>query len=575
MTPTQKNRDTQKNLPSADVPASVPASVRVIALLCSASVAMLWLAQPPLKFWPLAFVAICPWLRVISIKAVFDRRVYMTIFVVSTGYWMLSLQGLRHANIAIYPAWIALSAYLALYHVAFILLSRRLVQRNVNIMAAAPLAWLTTELIRNYLITGISVLMLGHTMADVPPMIQVADLAGTYAVGWVLMVVNIAVYQMIAWRKSELKPRPAIAAVFVALIYLAATGIYGVYRLNQPIGRALATFVLLQRNETVEFPQPMEREREIFQNYAIQAIDAVQASKQTVDAVVWPESMFTGEAPWLVLEDDFVVPPGASVDDVMMGRDEFVAAIDRGRSYVTDRARDMGRLMASPADQPGSIRSTPPHLIAGSGVLRYGQRISSYSGVLHFDPDGHVEDWYGKTHLVMVGEYIPIVSWIPGLKKLIPPEVGLATGDGPVRMNVGDTVVSPNICIETAVERVTIKQVGNPDLPPADVVVNVTNDGWFDHSSVIDHHLRCVQLVAVGCRRPILSSANNGPTAWIDARGKVVQKLPTGSTGHIVATPTDNDRTSFYVKVGDWPIWLLTLISVTFAFRPIKSAGKP
>ncbi len=92
-----------------------------------------------------------------------------------------------------------------------------------------------------------------------------------------------------------------------------------------------------------------------------------------------------------------------------------------------------------------------------------------------------------------------------------------------------------------------------------DVVVTVTNDGWFDDSSVIDHHLRCGQLVAVGCRRPLLSAANNGPTAWIDSRGQIVDRLPKGINGAVIASPRQDDRTSLYVRIGDWPARLCVL----------------
>ena len=121
----------------------------------------------------------------------------------------------------------------------------------------------------------------------------------------------------------------------------------------------------------------------------------------------------------------------------------------------------------------------------------------------------------------------------------MPPELGLKTGAGPKRFEINGKSVSPNVCIETAVERVTVNQLRqlrqSGGLP--DVIVTVTNDGWFDDSSVIDHHRRCAQLVAVGCRRPILSAANNGPTVWIDSRGQVIEQVANRSNGVLIATP--------------------------------------
>ena len=104
-------------------------------------------------------------------------------------------------------------------------------------------------------------------------------------------------------------------------------------------------------------------------------------------------------------------------------------------------------------------------------------------------------------------------------------------------MQVQQTSVLPVICIETAVERVVIRQMNQlrDQQKSVDLLVTVTNDGWFDDSSVIDHHLRCGQLVAVASRCPMLSAANNGPTAWIDSNGRIVEQIDTGGAGAIIA----------------------------------------
>ena len=96
-----------------------------------------------------------------------------------------------------------------------------------------------------------------------------------------------------------------------------------------------------------------------------------------------------------------------------------------------------------------------------------------------------------------------------------------------------------------------------------DVIVTVTNDGWFDSTSVIDHHLRCAQMVAIACRRPVLSAANNGPTAWIDSRGQIVERLDTGDSGAVIATPTRDERISLVVRMGDWPAAATLILAVT------------
>ena len=181
--------------------------------------------------------------------------------------------------------------------------------------------------------------------------------------------------------------------------------------------------------------------------------------------------------------------------------------------------------------------------------------------MVHVSPEAKVAGWYGKNHLVMFGEYVPLLPGIPGLRELIPAGLGVTPGEGATVFEVNDTAIVPSVCIETAVERVMVNHLSelHSNQTRADVIVTVTNDGWFDDSSILDHHRRCAQLVAVGTRRPVLSSANNGPTVWIDSCGRLVESLPAGTDGAIIATPLRDSRTSFYVRIGDLPAKLLAV----------------
>lgn len=518
---------------------------------------LLWLAQPPLGIWPIVFVALVPWICVIESTKKLQRRDWAMLLAASTGYWLLSLQGLRFAHPLMFIPWIALSIYLALYHLIFIWIARRLADRKVALMISVPVAWVTTELMRNYLLTGISVLMLGHHLADVPTLIQIADLQGTYAVSFLIALVNVAATLSFKKIREGRQIEGMVLTSVISVAMLCLTCGYGFYRLSAKPGQSLATFALLQRDQQVDYGHSLEREIEMFQNYGRQAISAANQSPKSVDAIVWPESMYSGGAPWMFLEDDFKVP-----EESIMGRVEFREAVLDRQQYIEVRNRSMLSLIERNGERPA--------ILGGCGVQRFGESTDSYSAVVHADSSGKVVDWYGKTHLVMFGEYIPVIPWLPIAKDWVPRGMGLATGKNSKRFQILDTIVSPNICIETAVERVTINQIGSDPMKPADVVVTVTNDGWFDDSSVIEHHLRCVQLVAAGCRRPVLSAANNGPTAWIDDRGRIVKKLDTGAEGTIIATPRASRVTSIYCSVGDIPTRLLAAACLVCVLLPSR-----
>ncbi|TWU54858.1 Apolipoprotein N-acyltransferase [Rubripirellula tenax] len=527
-----------------------------IAQIAMISAVMLWVTGPPLGWWPVAFVAVIPWLFLIATDTPLDRRGYLAIWLTSTVYWLVTLQGLRHAHPAMYLCWILLAAYLAVYHVAFVGICRRAVARRIPLYVAAPIVWVATELIRNYFLTGISAAMLGHALVGVPMMIQIADLFGSYGIGMVLMCCNVATFLQFRRYRGNADRRSMLIATSIASLALIATCGYGYWRLSQPLGEPLATIALLQRDEEVVYEQSGERQEEIFRNYARQAIEAVGESDKPIDLVVWPESMFTGSATWMTAPPNAPVPKEASMTPA-----EFQAGIVEHQQYFNQRSRSIQQMMI--AAKPGR---KPPEFLAGCGVIRYDDPIELYSGVVHVGADGDLADWYGKTHLVLVGENIPWISQLPVIGSWIP---HLNVGEGGKRMHIAGIDVSPNICIETAVERVTVNQMRALSRTGAvpDVVVTVTNDGWFDDSSIIEHHLRCAQMVAVGIRRPIVSAANNGPTAQINSNGNVVARLATGVNETLIATPRADARDTVYVKIGDIPAWCCVIVTAFFIKR--------
>ena len=519
------------------------------------SIALLWLAQPPMQLWWLGFVALVPLLYLISLKRRLTKRDYLKVWIVLSVYWLVSLQGLRHAHPLMHGPWLALGGYLAVYQTLFVVFSRYLIHRGICALVVIPLVWVAQEYIRNYLLTGISVLMLGHVLVKVPVLVQIADLFGSYGVSAFLALVNLFVWQLIQlWRRQI--ERKEFAWVFaITLTTSVAVVAYGTYRINQQTGDSLARFALIQRSEKVEYVLDPERQIEMFQNYAASSVEAARQTPQIVDAYIWPESMYSATNPLVFLGPDAIVP---KVYDVT--QTEFETAARNQQLAFTERSSFLQSALRR--EQPDAIQA--PELIVGCGVIEYGKQLDVYSAVVNIDGNHQVETWYGKTHLVMFGEYIPILPSIPGLSSMVPAGMGLQSGDGGKLMQVGKTLVAPNVCIETAVERVAVNQMhefhAQGQMP--DVIVTVTNDGWFDNTSVIAHHLRCAQMVAIACRRPILSAANNGPTAWIDSRGQIVERLETGQTGFLIAQPTKDERLSLVVRIGDWPAAVTVILCV-------------
>lgn len=474
------------------------------------------------------------------------RRRAALVYFPMLAYWLVQLQGLRHAHPAMFLAFLAMAGYLAIYPVMFIWMSRRL-RRWFPIIAAAPLAWVATEVIRNYFATGISIGMLGHTWVGLPRVNWVASLGGTYAVSMLMMVTAAAIEQ--TYRSG----RWIDAAGIIPVALIAAIGSPSTDSATPQSAGELAnvppTVALVQRDEAVVYGHSVGREMAIFDAYVRQTIQSIGEHQATVDVVVWPESMLTGAVPWMIAEPEMIPPADAEISPA-----EFAAAIESQRQYFEARAREFQNRIASVNN------GVQPILVGGCGVVRYAERPYQYSGIVSVNESGKVSQWYGKRHLVMFGEYIPLIGSIPGLRNLIPPGLGVSVGENTSPLRIGKSSWLPTICIETAVERVACRAVATAiqNGQSVDAIVTVTNDGWFDHSTVVSHHRRAARMVAVASGRPILSSANGGPTMVINCNGGIEKSLPYHANSTLIASTPSQTRHTIYTQVGDWPWWLIT-----------------
>ena len=525
--------------------------------LAATGAVLLWLSQPPVGISVMAWIAVVPWLAYAS-RPSRSRRDQLHFFLIAMVYWTLTMQGIRHAHPAMYAALIAFGFYLACYSFALIVLVGQVARSHrFPIWLATPVIGTGLECLRNYLLTGISAVMLGHTQVHIAPMIQLADAFGSYGVTFLILFLNSSIYHALSTKMKTRTVcwRPIIFALLLVSINLG----YGIWRLRQADEAAKVqikrtTIALIGRDEEIVFIQDAQRELEIFDAYFQQSIEAAKKAAEGsgyLDAVVWPESMYTGSLPWLEIDKPKSKDAAFDLD--------MAALIEERRSDFRRRSAQVQSAIQRITGQPSN-----PHLIVGCSVVRYSESPRMYSGVVHVGDQGQVVQWYGKAHLVMFGEYIPLIDYLPFIHRFVPPGMGIAQGEGPISIEVGGLKLTPNVCIETAVERVVPRQVAELSerrLAP-EVIVSVTNDGWFDSSSIVEHHLRCSQLVAVTCRRPVLISANGGPTVWIDGSGRVIERIAFDENGSILAHIVTDGRWGLYQNIGDWPARVMAAVCV-------------
>ena len=189
--------------------------------------------------------------------------------------------------------------------------------------------------------------------------------------------------------------------------------------------------------------------------------------------------------------------------------------------------------------------------------------VQNFNSAAFLSRDGKLLGHYDKMHPVMFGEYVPLADRFPWLQKLTPLGDNLNSGDedkdyNPAVFTLGKLRIAPSICYETVLSHLIRDQINKLQAQGQEpnVLVNLTNDGWFWGSSELDMHLACAVFCAVECRKPLLIAANTGFSAWIDGDGRIKKQGPRRDADTLLAEVRLDPRSSWYRTHGDWPAGL-------------------
>ncbi len=235
-----------------------------------------------------------------------------------------------------------------------------------------------------------------------------------------------------------------------------------------------------------------------------------------VDLIVWPES----PAPFFINDPLF-------------------------RNPVSEMARETHTWVVT-----GAIGSTP--------VMQGGKSASQvFNSAALVSPSGDWTARYDKVHLVPFGEYLPfpqVFAFAGGLTK----EVGeFQHGASRAPLDAGGTLLGIFICYESVFPG-EVRQFADDG---AQVLVNLSNDGWYGDSGAYAQHLNQTRMRAIENDRWLLSATNTGVTASIDPYGRTVARLPRKERDALVAPYALTSVTTFYARHGDWFAWLCAIIS--------------
>lgn len=424
-----------------------------------------------------------------------------------------------------YLALALLAAYLGLYVAAYAAIVTWL-RRTLPPYgwAVAPFLWVTLELIRTYLFSGLPWALLGYSQYRWLSVIQLADITGVYGVSFLIVLINVALAEVILWfvhRYQSLPvrqvpvPFPWLPAASAVLMLLGALG-YGAMVLGSTVPSATTVSIgLVQAN--------IDQAQKWDAAYRRQTLDrytrlTAQAADQA-DLIIWPEAA----TPFLFEQE-----------------------------------------LLYRAEVESLVRHHGIPLLFGSPALRYYSNGRPYllNSAYLFSPDGKILGRYDKRHLVPFGEYIPLKSMLFFLDKLVEGIGDFEAGTVPTLLTLpsGDHLESPAsgaAALGSKFGVVICFEVIFPDLvrefvrDGADFMVTITNDAWFGDSSAPYQHFGMVVLRSVENHTAFARAANTGISGFIDPYGRVLHASPIFTEEAMVGRIPAHNRPTFYSRHGD------------------------
>lgn len=492
------------------------------------------------------------------------------------GFWVINLKWLGTVT---WPGALALSAYLSAYFGLFGAFAsgpanpcrveyeraktiRDRARQSLRSLGYATLLggfWCGLEWVRGWLMTGFGWNGLGVTFAKNLILAQNAEYVGVIGLSFLPVFFSAVTVQTVRrfyqqFRANELRILHWDFATALLVIMLAFT--WGTIRLSSVTNEPkIEGRVLMVQQDIPQFADKIlwepskisggfeeltaEGMEEVFRE-ATKAARGTESDEEIVgirmpDLVIWPEACLPA---FLHGEEKGPIVGGPKVESVF----EYIHSLG-DFTFVLGMNEVRGQTVVDP-------------------------EADVFNSLIIDDGKG-VRQSYQKNHLVILGEFIPD---LPFLHDLYFRTTGVEFGKGlsrgsvfePLEAKIGGQPIGviPSVCFEDTVPRLTRKFVRNgPQL-----LVNVTNDGWFQESEGSVQHFRNALFRSIELRRPTVRCANRGVTGVVTLAGSLVDPYSkktrhlvneNGSyfhRGYLLATvyiPSEGEIT-LYAAFGDW-----------------------
>ena len=383
-----------------------------------------------------------------------------------------------------------LCCYLSLYVALAVYTVNRFLPNNakLRLLIFYPATWLVFEWLQGYVMTGFAWMQLGYTQIDFP-LSGFAPILGNHGIsGLVGFCAGAMLLLIVFWQEMQNKK---IAALVFSVVVLWFSGAYlKTISWTHADGEPIRVS-MVQANIAQQ-----DKWKKGMRQSTLDLYRDLSLAQQDVDLIVWPET---------------AVP------------DYWYRVVP----YIKQLREDM--------------RQKDADLLLGIFVKNDESRL--LNSVMNIN--GEI---YHKRHLVPLGEFIPLRFLIEFFNRFVNiPMSDIASGeDEQSLLKAAGVPIGVSICFEEAFSRDVLK-----DLPEAKILVNVSNDAWFEDSHEAHQHHAIARMRALETGRYMIRSTNTGITSFIGPHGEVIKQLPQFEVGVLKAKVQPMSGSTPFVRWGD------------------------
>jgi apolipoprotein N-acyltransferase len=425
-------------------------------------------------------------------------------------FWLVFLQIEMNIKLMMIFGLFLLFLYYGIYYGVALLISKK-----INLWLF-PFLLCGLEFIRGSGEIGFPWLALGYSQARYPIIIQQASIYGVYGVSLWLAFVNILLYKALCMKKP--------LYWMIATVVFALPCVFGLLEMRDQETTPVHVGVIQPNiDPNLKFTRAMREETfdRLIRLSETCAADFTEHSPDNLDLIIWPETAIPV----------FLTFQGEHQQRVVDLCDRIAVPIFTGTPIYQTDTKDIYN---------GAVLITP-----GQGIVQE----------------------YRKIHLVPFGEHIPYDQYIPLFRNIDVGGGDYRPGNEYTVFSLPEVRFSCLICFESI-----FPELGHRFTKQgAQMLVNITNDGWFGKISGPHQHNDMFILRAVENRVPLARSSNTGISMLVDAYGRILHETPLFEKTYIAGTIELVNRKTLFHSIGNiLPVISLIIVTCTLVLYILR-----